>query len=247
MEEMGRIAKICRIKELLSLTFLMNSVFHVEHRVEQSVLRILREGATQLGWHLPQEILDAFTLYFDELITWNKKVNLIGLQDSTAIVVQLFLDSLAYGKAVFSESRPVHLLDVGSGAGFPGLPLRLFCPDLRVTLVEPNRKKVAFLHSLIGKLNVMDVAVLQTRIEEMSEAKEHCGRYSVVTVKALKSDQVLPYLPPLLRQPGHVILSRVQSPQKVEMWGFEITDEITYTLPFGYGARRLLRVSKKSP
>ena len=213
---------------------------------EPSILHVLREGSAKLGVHLQQESLDSFSLYFDELIAWNRKLNLVGLQDRKSIVVHLFLDSLAYGKAVLlSESRPLCLLDVGSGAGFPGLPLRLVYRDLRVTLVEPNRKKVAFLHSLIGKLNILDVTVLPSRVEELTETEEYVGCYAIATVKALKSEQILPYLSPLLSRSGHVVVSRLQSPSQLAKWGFEIAREITYTLPFGYGARKLWVLSKK--
>ena len=110
-------------------------------------LLLLREGAAALGLELPQAVLAQFQVYLQELQTWNARVNLTGLTDPRDIIIKHFLDSLAV--LPFIEGAP-SLADLGSGAGFPGLALKLARPDLALTLVESRGKKVAFLEYLVA-------------------------------------------------------------------------------------------------
>ncbi len=124
-------------------------MFHVEH--SGAVAHWIRVGAAQLDIPLKEAQISQLVLYARELEKWNKKVNLTAARNDRELVVKHFLDSMFCGQAL-DLTRSVQLLDVGSGAGFPGLPLKILNQDLEVWLLEPNQKKTAFLrHIRLGR------------------------------------------------------------------------------------------------
>jgi 16S rRNA (guanine527-N7)-methyltransferase len=125
-------------------------------------LRLLSDGASDYGIELSQHHLDLFHIYLDELWEWNRRINLTGLSTRDSIVIDLFLDSLIPAPLLPRKGR---LLDVGSGAGFPGLPLKIYNPLLKTDLLEANSKKVSFLKQVIRLLGLSDIDVIKGRIE----------------------------------------------------------------------------------
>lgn len=125
----------------------------------------LNEGLTALDLSLDEKAVERLSRYFLELKKWSAKVNLIakGTADEQ-IVENHFLDSLTLLPLL--KDRQVHLLDVGTGAGFPGLVLKAACPDMRLTLVEPRLKRVSFLRLICRTLGLSEVNVLACRIED---------------------------------------------------------------------------------
>lgn len=117
---------------------------------------LLRAGARDLGLILGEATVRQFLFYADELLQWNARINLTGLKSVPEIVVKHFLDSLAVWPWVRDLTS---LADIGAGAGFPGLPLKLALPHLRLTLIEPTGKKAAFLQFVAAHLNLRDVIV----------------------------------------------------------------------------------------
>jgi len=195
----------------------------------------------QPQWNLPLNsvALAQLDLYFEELKTWNAKMNLIGFKDQESCVVTGFLDSLA-SCHIFQQKQAAQVLDVGTGAGFPGLPSKIANPSLRMTLVEPNKKKVAFLHHVIGTLDLKDVYVEPKRIENLASEQQYFSKFDVVMIKALRFDGCLPYLSNLLHSNSQIVLYRSETLQKEEnLFGFEIFKEIHYELPLNFGTRCL--------
>ncbi len=144
--------------------------------------------------------LDLFLIYLEELWSWNKKFNLTGLEDRGRMVVELFLDSLLPSPFVPEEGD---LLDVGSGAGFPGLPLKIHRPLRNTFLLEPNTKKVSFLRHVIRLTRLTGVQTVKGRVEHLPKEV----RYDMVTARALgEFRNTLDRCAPLVKQGGHLVL-----------------------------------------
>ncbi|OLD38926.1 MAG: 16S rRNA (guanine(527)-N(7))-methyltransferase RsmG, partial [Nitrospirae bacterium 13_1_40CM_2_62_10] len=170
------------------------------------------EGGLHLGVPLSPHTVARLVLYLQELVRWNAKVNLSGLTAEADIITKHFLDSLAafkvlkVGPGLIRPGPGLRVLDVGSGAGFPGLVLKLHDPELAVTLLEPSQKKAAFLHHMIGLLGVTGVSVLISRVEDLKAGQ--VGPFDLVTTRALKPELLLAESPRLLAFKGAVLLFR---------------------------------------
>ncbi|GIW02505.1 MAG: ribosomal RNA small subunit methyltransferase G [Roseiflexus sp.] len=150
----------------------------VSHSMDE-LLRI----ATSWGLHLDQRQIEQFARYSAELRAWNMRVNLTSITDEREIVTRHFLDSLRC--ALSWGDTPSRLIDIGSGAGFPGLPLKILHPELHVTLVESVGKKAAFLQHIVAVLDLRDVTVVTARAEVVGRDPQHREQYDVVTARAV--------------------------------------------------------------
>ena len=128
-------------------------------------------GAQRLGLLLTPEQVESFQIYYDELICWNKKVNLTAIVDYEEVQLKHFLDSLTITLAL--EDMPPLLLDVGAGAGIPGIPLKILFPSICLTLLDSVARKTSFLAHLVARLGLGGVEVLTGRAEHLA----HDGRY----------------------------------------------------------------------
>lgn len=207
-----------------------------------------REGGAVLGLDINPVALEKLLLYYQELIRWNARINLTGHNDTKAIVGNLFLDSLAsVSTGVFTPQKSLRgsgqaytILDVGSGAGFPGLPIKIFFPEHHVTLLDSNLKKVAFLHHIVGLLQLENVHVESDRVENFSAQQAYHGKFDWVFIKALRLGKGLSYISPLLSEYGKVVFHQAKPMRRDQrLQGFNLIEEIPYTLPFGLGERVL--------
>jgi 16S rRNA (guanine527-N7)-methyltransferase len=126
---------------------------------------LLRRGISELAIPFTEEQISAFLIYLEELKKWNRAYNLTGLKKDEEIIVKHFLDSLLFLKVFPHGIKKV--ADIGSGAGFPGIPIRIVSPDLTLFLVEPARKKTVFLRHIVSKLCLSDTEVIDARIEDI--------------------------------------------------------------------------------
>jgi 16S rRNA (guanine527-N7)-methyltransferase len=167
-----------------------------------TVKDILIQGLAALGILAECRAIDAFLLYLSELKKWNRAYNLTAITDDREIVAKHFLDSLLYLKAIPPSTRT--LCDVGSGAGFPGLPIALVRPDLSIALIEPSRKRCAFLRHLVKRIGAANIEV----VESVAEAVE--GRqFDVVLTRATFSvAELRKKAGHLVRTGGYLILSK---------------------------------------
>ncbi len=201
------------------------------------------EGGLRLGIPLSPHTVARMVRYLQELMRWNAKVNLTGLTTERDVISKHFLDSLAALKFIAPDQtliRPgpsLRILDVGTGAGFPGLVLKLQSPDLAVTLLEPSQKKAAFLHNVIGLLGVAGVAVLIARIENLEPSQP--GPFDLVTARAVRPELVLAEAPRLLVPGGQVLLFRASPMQEEVPPGYRLIREASFILPFTNAPRTL--------
>ncbi|PKN18255.1 MAG: 16S rRNA (guanine(527)-N(7))-methyltransferase RsmG [Deltaproteobacteria bacterium HGW-Deltaproteobacteria-6] len=152
---------------------------------------LLQEGARLLGVELNSQQLALFDLYQSELLKWNAKTNLISEKTAGEIVTRHFLDSLS--AAGFIPSPNARMVDIGCGAGFPGIPLKIAMPSIQLYLLETNRKKVSFLKHIIRLLNLEGAFTLHDRTENILRTNEWREKFDIVISRAsLKLPDLLP-------------------------------------------------------
>ncbi len=167
-----------------------------------NVDQLVRCSRDLLGLELGPDLQRAFSVYADELLAWNEHVNLTAITSPEAVEMRHFLDSLSVLRAV-TLTPTMRVIDVGAGAGFPGLPLRLICPSIELTLLEATAKKTAFLEHIAKRLKLNNVRVLTARAEDAGQSPETRERYDLVLARAVAQMPVLmEYLLPLCRVGG---------------------------------------------
>jgi 16S rRNA (guanine527-N7)-methyltransferase len=200
---------------------------------------IIVEGSSILGIGLARQQISQLAVYHRELLRWNSKMNLTAIKGVKEIAVKHFLDSLACSKALVLQDQP-SLLDVGSGAGFPGLPLKILHSQLDVTLLEPNEKKTSFLRHVIGTLRLSGAAVISKNLRDFAGAVTKPGKFSHIITRAVSAAQILPSCAALLEEHGRVILCRTKPfDGNPDRYGLKVVCEIDYELPYGLGHRIL--------
>lgn len=157
-------------------------------------MELLAERAkSSFGLDLNADQLAAFQIYYTELADWNERVNLTAIISYEDVQVRHFLDSLALANPQLRGDPPqskfnlsqMAVIDIGAGAGFPGLPLKIIFPGMRLTLADSVGKKTNFLSHLIGKLELEQVTVLTGRAEDLGQQAAHRERYDLVTSRAV--------------------------------------------------------------
>ena len=209
-------------------------MFHVEHEPELREFTV--SSARELGLTIEEIHADQFMYYLAHLIEWNKAINLTAIIDPKEIIIKHFVDSLA---ALVATNFPQNcvVLDVGSGGGFPGIPLKIVRSDMRLVLVEPVQKKCSFLNSVIGLLQLQDVSTFDGTIEQYSKRPlRHV--IDLVVVRALKYEEIRSHIPALLTSKGKIVLYRTEAIMKQEIGEeFHLVSETAFILPQGFGKR----------
>ena len=177
-------------------------------------MELFLRGAQKLGLTLKPKHLALFQLYYTELVEWNGRFNLTAITDFEGVQVRHLIDSLSCLQVLNCAELQAgaRLIDVGTGAGFPGLPLRILCPGLRLTLLEATRKKVDFLKHIVARLDLRGVDVIWGRAEELGQQAAHRERYDWVVARAVAEMPTLAeYLLPLARVGGAVLAQKGES------------------------------------
>jgi 16S rRNA (guanine527-N7)-methyltransferase len=214
----------------------------------------LVNGAQQLlGLTLTRQQCRAFRLYHKELETWNTRFNLTAITDSKGVQIRHFLDSLSCLQVIGEVSRGQSLIDMGTGAGFPGLPLKIVRPALRLTLLEATGKKTDFLRHIVDLLELQDVTVIHGRAELIGHDPLHREAYDWVTARAVAAlPTLVEYLLPLCRlggcclaQKGEDAAAEVSSAEPaVRLLGGHLNRLVAVELPGLAETRHLVVIDK---
>jgi 16S rRNA (guanine527-N7)-methyltransferase len=195
---------------------------------------LLTAGAAELGFALSPEQANSIFIYLTELKKWNQKINLSAIRDERDVVIKHVLDSLSY-LMILKPSSDLRLLDMGSGAGFPAIPIKLAQPDIVVTMVESVKKKASFLRHIIRTLKLTGIEVLDKRIQDIPDSSHDI--YGVVTARAFADINVAIISGlPFLKHGGLMVLSRgpdeTIDKKKLAQYGIVLEKRIDLMLPF---------------
>jgi 16S rRNA (guanine527-N7)-methyltransferase len=172
---------------------------------------LARDALTLFNIHLSERQMMALVTYEKELLEWNQKFNLTAIRDSESIRTKHFLDSFSSVLA-WKGSPPNQLIDVGTGAGFPGIPLKILYPSLKLTLVESVGKKAMFCQHIVRILGLEHVEVIQARAEDLGQDLGHREKYDWAVARAVANLHVLSeYLIPLVKLGGAMLAQKGES------------------------------------
>ena len=209
---------------------------------------IFIEELKKIGINITQEELNKLNKYYELLIEENKKYNLTAITEKQDVYLKHFYDSLTIVKAINLNNQ--YLCDVGTGAGFPGIVIKIFFPNIKIDLLDATSKKCNFLNMVINKLNLKNISVINMRAEEYS--RENREKYDIVISRAVAPlKHLLEYSVPMLKING--IFIAMKSDITTEMINIEnyykklyLTDEkiISFKLPIELSNRTIYTVNK---
>ena len=196
--------------------------------------------------------LTALEIYETELISWNQTMNLTAIDQPEKIRVKHFLDSLTC-LLVMRDTPMARVIDVGSGAGFPGIPLKIICPSMRLTVVESVGKKAMFCQHIVDTLGLKGVEVLQERAEVIGKHEQHRQNYDWALARAVAVMSVLmEYLLPLVRIGGYALAMKGETApaeaheaeHAIQVLGGHLRQLVPITLPSVEDERYLVVIDK---
>jgi 16S rRNA (guanine527-N7)-methyltransferase len=211
---------------------------------------MLIRGAEELGITLSKEHIDNFSIYLNELKIWSKKINLTGLKKDEDIITNHFLDSLSILKYIKNGST---LLDIGTGAGFPGVPIAIVCPSCFITVLDSAGKKILFVRNIIRSLELQNVRAVAGRAEDKENDLKRKSYDFVVTRAVSDIKSVIELSSPYLNENGRVIVMRGEKggaeleAMSVDLENLEFSvDKIdVFCLPFS-GQKRVNIIFKRN-
>lgn len=194
--------------------------------------------------------LEQLDKYYKLLVEWNNKINLTRIIQENDVYLKHFYDSLTLNN-VLDMSQKMSICDIGTGAGFPGIVLKILFPSLSVTLVDALKKRVNFLNLVIEELNLKNIVAYHFRAEDFM--KIHRGEFDMVTCRAVsKLTQLLDYCIPLVKSNGYFIPMKancedeiVDAKKKLKKMGCEIIEILEFDLPIENSHRTLIKIQKK--
>ncbi len=219
----------------------MNVIRHGSPQAEE----ILIKGAEELGVRLTSGQVSLFLEYLERIKFWNKRINLIGTQDEKGIVVSHFLDSITVVPFIPENSK---LLDIGSGAGLPGIPLKIVRPSLEITLLDSAHKRVFFMRDVIRVLKLKGIRAVSGRAENVIDGVPRAYFDLVVSRAVGNIEKLIELGIPYLREGGRIVLMRGK--KGLEEWdeakdrtvrGIELLESKEFSLPL-IGHRRVILV-----
>lgn len=210
-------------------------MFHVEHHGK--LKNILMNEGLKLGIQINESHVCNLMTYLSELKKWNKKINLTSVHEDREIIAKHFLDSII---PLSIKDFPLSgsMLDIGTGAGFPGIPLKIVNGDLELVLLEPSQKKSAFLRYIVGALNLKNVSVCSEKLEVFSRNIRYKKFFNIVVIRALSLKVVLPYLHEIMDRKGHIVLYRSKPLEELDQsFRLRISREIVHSSQCSVGRR----------
>jgi len=208
---------------------------------------IFKQSLAETGIELSVAQFDLFNTFLTELKKWNRAYNLTALRKDREIVIKHFIDSLLYMKAI--PPGPLKLADPGTGAGFPGIPIKIARPEIELTLIESSRKKASFLRHIIRVLKLDSVHVLEQRLENLGH--EYEGVFDIIVSRAAFSvkdflNMAGPYIQKdgiLLISKGPMVSEELEDLRENPSPGCSVKETLKLQLPFNKAERNLITLT----
>ncbi|MCM3239621.1 16S rRNA (guanine(527)-N(7))-methyltransferase RsmG [Heyndrickxia oleronia] len=204
------------------------------------------------GISLSSKQLQQFERYFELLVEWNEKMNLTAITEKNDVYLKHFFDSITASFYV-NFNEPLKICDVGAGAGFPSIPLKICFPEIKVTIVDSLQKRISFLDNLSKELELKDTFFYHDRAETFAQKSEHREQYDLVTARAVARMSVLSELCiPLVKQNGLFVAMKaananeeLQAASKaLKLLGAEVEAIHSFTLPYEESERNIIVINK---
>ena len=211
---------------------------------------IMISYAEKINIKFTEEQLNQFYEYMNLLLEWNEKINLTAITDPNEVILKHFIDSLTINKYIKENST---FADVGTGAGFPGIPLKILRPDLKITLVDSLNKRINFLNEVINKLNLVNIETVHSRIEDFGKDKKYRESFDFVTARAVANLAVLSeYLLPIAKVGGQCVCMKGSSVEEelsngknaIKVLGGKIKNIDEFVLPDSDMSRNVIIIDK---
>ena len=211
---------------------------------------LIKNDAREVGIFLDQKMVQKFLIYLTELKEWNQKINLTSLKQDDAIVTNHFIDSLAIIPHLPSATS---MLDLGSGAGFPGIPIKIVEPALNITLLEATRKKANFLRHIIRRLGLSKIVVVESRAEHCRPTgPSHHGFDSVIARALAPLKTFLQLGAPLVKKGGYLLAMKGTTVEEelkesyavLQSLSLKVDRKVVLLLPHNTKKRHLLFIKK---
>ena len=210
----------------------------------------MRESLKELNIELSEKQLNQFYNYMNILIEWNKVMNLTNITETEEIIQKHFVDSLTILKSIKENDS---IIDVGTGAGFPGIPIKIAFPETRITLLDSLNKRIKFLEEVINKLELKNIETIHGRAEEVAHNKKYREKYDIAIARAVAPLNVLSeYLLPFVKIGGYAICmtgakgkeEAEEGKNAIKILGGEITNSREFNLPNTEMARTIIQIEK---
>lgn len=219
-------------------------------KVDNELVELLIEGAKEFNISLNEEEIDNFFKYKSLLKEWNAKINLTAIEDDRDIIIKHFIDSLSI--LPFIKDDNLRLIDVGTGAGFPGIPVKIARESIEVILLDSLEKRVKFLNEVIKENALTGIKALHARAEEMGVSPEYREKYDICTARAVSNLPVLiEYCLPFVKVGGCFIAMKGSSTEEIgnskralDIIGGKIEEVREFNLPFTDSKRNIIVIRK---
>lgn len=213
-------------------------------------IEVFKEEVEKLGISLTDEKLNQLALFYQLLLSWNEKMNLTRITNQEEVYLKHFYDSLTLYKEIKLETVDT-LCDVGSGAGFPGIVLKIAFPNLDITLIDSLQKRVNYLNEIIKELKLSNIRAIHTRCEDYARVNRE--KYEVVTARAVANLKVLSELClPLVKENGYFIAMKGKATEELDeakamigTLGGKIEHINEFSLPLEESSRTLIKIKKE--
>lgn len=219
-----------------------------------SDMELLRSGCEKLGIALSQRQEQQFMKYYQLLLEWNQHINLTSITDHEGVMKKHFLDSLCLvGFLSLEEMGQKKIIDVGTGAGFPGIPLKIIYPDIQLTLLDSLNKRIKFLNALTEELELNGVTAVHARAEEAGKSKEYREQFDLCVSRAVAHLSVLSeYCIPFIRLNGDFVAYKSgniqeefeESQNAIDILGGSIEEKVDFTIPCSDMKRTFIHIQK---
>lgn len=200
---------------------------------------ILKKGIEELELPINDKILDNFKIYRDILVDWNQKMNLTGIEEEKEVYIKHFLDSVSATTNGYIKDG-VSIIDVGTGAGFPGLPLRICLENVKLTLLDSLNKRINFLQEVSNSVGIDDIEFIHGRAEDFGKNENYREKYDIATARAVAGLPILiEFCAPFIKVGGYFVclkgpnanLELEEAKKAIEIMGLEFVEKIDVKLP----------------